>query len=70
MVVRLGRGKVAWAGGEGLAVDVVDGPGKGEEVEDGEDGHFDTEEERWDADFDVGVGEMGGGVDCTGGCQE
>ena len=51
-------------------MNVVDGPGEGKEVEDREERHFDAEEEGRDADFDVGVGEMGGAVDCTGGGQK
>ena len=38
-------------------------PGKGEDVEDGEDGHFDGEEDGRDADFDVHVGNCFGGVE-------
>ena len=52
------------------AADVVHFPGEGPEMEDGEDGHFDTEEEGGDADFDVRVGNAGGGFDGAGGGEE
>ena len=32
-------------------------------MDDGKDGHFDGEEEGGDADFDVGVGDLGGRFD-------
>lgn len=34
--------------------------GEGEDVEDGEDCHFDAEEDAGDADFDVGIGHCAG----------
>ena len=34
--------------------DVVDSPGEGPEVENAENGHFNTKKKRWDANFDVG----------------
>ena len=52
-----------FGGDDGGAADIVFGPGEGEEVEEGEEGHFDAEEEGGDADFDVGGGDPGGGFD-------
>ena len=57
-------GEAGAVGVEGVEVHVVGGdgvgslPGEGEDVEEGEQGHFDAEEEGGDADFDVGVGEV------------
>ena len=52
------------------AVYVVVFPGVGEEVQDGEDSHFNAEEQGGDADFDVGGGYMGGFFDDIGGGEE
>lgn len=52
------------------AADVVDAPGEGPEVEDGEEGHFDAEEHGGDADFYVGGLDFLGGFDGAGGGEE
>lgn len=47
----------------GFRAGAVLGVGEGPEVEDGEDGHLETEEEGGDSDLEVGVGEIFVGVD-------
>ena len=68
-VVELQAGP-AFGGDDSGAVDVVDFPGVGEEVQDAKDSHFDTEEEGGDADFDVRGGDASGFFDDVRGGEE
>ena len=59
-----------FGGYDGGTADVVWLPGKGPEVEDAKESHFDAKEEGGDADFDVGLGDAGGSFDGAGGGKE
>lgn len=73
MICRFGVQIHTWGrfGGNDLgAPDVVDAPGEGPQVKYAEEGHFDAEEERRDADLDVGGLDAKGGLDGAGGGKE
>ena len=49
---------------------VVGFPRIGPDVEEGEDGHFNSDEQSRDADCYIGLSEFGGRFDGTGGVEE